>query len=478
MRFPARLLLGVIAAHAVLGVGSASAAVRPEITLWGHPAGLSNVSRLRLHWTPNFTPARATCTLDEREVPCGHELIQTRLTTGKHIVQVMAWRADGAVAVARTHWWTDLVPPSVPQITGTPTGWLQAGPVLLIAHSTDGQSQNIRYEYRFHSTPCPMSPCDTDPDGWQHVTGINGNWDRIQDFGTTTVEWRAQDRAGNYSAWTAPQVVRIDYIAPTVTTERPPPGLWHTGPVTVSATATDVGSGVAGFLYETTTGNGIWSAPQPGDSVTITADGLTGVRFAAYDAVGNMSPWQNDGPAVTGAWIDTTPPTLTTPYGAGRWTKFTAGVITWAADSGSGVASVEYETSTDGGGTWSDPQPGHEAWISQEGITEVRFRATDQAGNVTPWTIPTQLTTTMVDTTPPTLQLAASGSGAQTTVTATAADSGSGVSSVAYELSSDGGVTWTNYKWGATTEPFDPATTLVRFQATDTAGNTSAWVSP
>lgn len=473
VRVPARLLLGVIAVHAVLGVGSASAAVRPQITLWGHPAGVSNLSRLRLHWTPNFTPVRAVCTLDEREVPCGHELIQTRLTTGKHIVQVMAWRADGAVAVARTHWWTDLVPPSVPTVSGTPTGWVQDPPVLLIAHSTDGQSPIVHYEYRFTT-----SPYSTDPGDWQYVTGIDANWDRIADFGTTTVEWRAEDRAGNFSAWTAPQVVRIDWIAPTVTADRPPPGVWSTGPVSVSATATDVGSGVAGFLYETTTGNGIWSAPQPGDSVTITADGTTGVRFAAYDAVGNMSPWENDGPAVTGAWIDTTPPTLTTPYGAGRWTKFTSGVITYASDAGSGVASVEYETSTDGGETWSDPQPGNEAWISQEGITEVRFRATDQAGNVTAWTTPTQLTTTMVDTTPPTVQLASSGSGAQTTVTATVSDSGSGVSSVAYEFSYDGGATWTRFQWAATTEPFNPATTLVRFQATDNAGNTSDWVSP
>ena len=458
----------MIAAHAVLGVGSASAAARPQITLWGHPAGVSNLGWLRLHWTPNFKPVRAVCTLDEHRLPCGHELIQSDLTTGMHIIQVMAWRTDGAVAVARTHWWTDLVPPSVPKITGTPAGWVQDPPVLLIAHSTDGQSPIVHYEYRFNANSS----------GWQYVAGINANWDRVADFGTTTVEWRAQDRAGNYSAWTAPQVVRIDSIAPTVTAEPPPPGLWHNGPVTVSATGTDLGSGVAGFLYETTNGNGIWSAPEPGDSVTITADGTTGVRFAAYDAVGNVSAWQNDGPAVTGAWIDTTPPTLTTPYGAGRWTKFTSGVITYASDAGSGVASVEFETSTDGGETWSDPQPGHEAWISQEGVTEVRFRATDQVGNVTPWTVPTQLTTTMVDTTPPTVQLASSGSGAQTTVTATVTDSESGVSSVDYELSYDGGVTWTRNQWSATTEPFNPATTLVRFQATDNAGNTSAWVNP
>ena len=464
----------MIAAHAVLGVGSASAAARPQIMLWGHPAGVSNQSWVRMHWTPNFTPVRAVCTLDEHRLPCDHGDVQADLTTGKHIVQVMAWRADGAVAVARTHWWTDLVPPTVPKVYGTPSGWVAAGPVLLIAKgSTDRGSDVVHYEYRFTTSPFSDGTGD-----WQYVTGMTAQDFRVQDFGTTTVEWRAEDRAGNFSAWTAPQLVRIDWIAPAVTAERPPPGLWHNGPVTVSATATDVGSGVAGFLYETTNGNGVWSAPQPGDSVTITADGTTGVRFAAYDAVGNMSPWQNDGPAVTGAWIDTTPPTLTTPYGAGRWTKFTAGVITWATDSGSGVASVEYETSTDGGETWSDPHPGHEAWISEEGITEVRFRATDQVGNVTPWTVPTQLTTTMVDTTPPSVQLATSGSGAQTTVTATVADSESGVSSVAYELSDDGGATWTRYQWAATTEPFNPATTLVRFQATDNAGNTSAWVSP
>jgi len=196
----------------------------------------------------------------------------------------------------------------------------------------------------------------------------NGNWDRVADFGTTTVEWRAYDRAGNFSAWTAPQVVRIDWIPPNVTADRPP-GEWSTGPVTFTATATDVGSGVAGYLYETATGNGVWSAPQPGDAVTITAEGTTCVRFAAYDSAGNRSPWANDASSVTCAGIDATPPTLTTPYGAGRWMHYTSGVITYASDAESGVASVEYDTSTDGGLTWSDPQPGNEAWISQEGVS-------------------------------------------------------------------------------------------------------------
>jgi hypothetical protein len=472
VRLSARLLLGVIAAHAVLGVGGASAAARPQIVLWGHPAGLSNLSWLRMHWTPNFTPVRAVCTLDERRVPCGHELVQTDLTTGKHIVQVTAWRADGAVAVARAHWWTDLVPPSVPQVTGTPTGWVQDPPVVLVARSADSQSPVVHYAYRFTTSRYGEGPGE-----WQYVTGVEAGYDRIADFGTTTVEWRAEDGAGNVSAWTAPQVVRIDWIPPTVTAVGPPAGQWSTGPVTVSAAGTDVGSGVVGYLYETETGNDVWSAPQPGDSVTVTGEGFTGVRFAAYDAAGNTSRWVDDGRADTTVRIDTTPPTLTTPYGAGRWMHYASGVVTWAGDAESGVASVEYETSTDGGQTWSDPQPGHEAWISQEGITQVRFRATDTAGNVSPWTTPTLLTTTMIDYTPPALQLSSARSGSTVTVTADVSDAGAGIEDVYYDWSDDGGRSWAGHFHGTSVQVPDGPNTIVRFQAVDNAGNATPWVT-
>jgi hypothetical protein len=467
VRFPARLLLGVIAAHAALGAGSAAAAARPQITLWGQPAGLSNAGGFRMHWTPNFTPVRAVCTLDEHRLPCDHGLVQADLMTGKHLVQVTAWRGDGAVAVARAHWWTDLVPPTVPTVSGTPTGWVGSGPVVLVARgSTDVGSQIVHYEYRFDT-----SPYSTDPGDWQYVAG---NSDTIADFGTTTVEWRARDGAGNVSAWTAPQLVRIDWIAPAVTATGP--AGWQHGPVTVTASATDVGSGVAGYLYETAREDGVWSQPQPGDSATVTDDGITLVRFAAYDTAGNMSAWQTAAAAV-GAWIDTTPPTLTTPYGAGRWMHYTSGVVTYASDSGSGVRSVEYDTSTDGGETWSDPQPGNEAWISQEGVTEVRFRATDWAGNVTPWTTPTVLTTAMIDYTPPTLQLSSSQTGSTVTVTADVSDAGSGIEDVLYDYSDDGGASWAGHFRGTSMEVPAGPNTIVRFQAIDKAGNVTPWVT-
>jgi hypothetical protein len=470
VRFPARLLLGVIAAHAVLGVGSAAAAALPQITLSGQPVGLSNAGGLRMHWAANFTPVRAVCTLDEHRVPCDHGLVQSDLTTGKHVVQVTAWRAGGAVAVARAHWWTDLVPPTVPTVSGTPSGWVRSGPVLLIAGgSTDVGSQIVHYEYRFAT-----SPNGTEPGDWQYVSGIDGGSARIADFGTTTVEWRARDGAGNVSAWTAPQVVRIDYIAPTVTAEGP--AGWQDGPVTVTASATDVGSGVAGFVYETSTENGVWSQPRPGDSVTVADDGITLVRFAASDAAGNMSAWQTAG-TVVGAWIDTTPPTLTTPYGAGRWMHYTSGVVTYASDSGSGVASVEYDTSTDGGETWSDPQPGNEAWVSQEGVTEVRFRATDWAGNVTPWTTPTLLTTAMIDYTPPALQLSSSQTGSTVTVTADVSDAASGIEYVLYDYSDDGGASWAGHFHGTTVQLPAGPNTIVRFEAIDNASNVTPWVT-
>lgn len=458
-----RLLLAALVSPAFLGVGGAAAASRPHITLWGIPAHISDDPGLRMHWTPNFTPVRALCMLDEREVACGQRLIVAGLATGPHVVQVMAWSGDGRLAVARTHWKTDLVAPPVPTVSGAPDGWV-TGPVTITAGgSTDVGTSIAHYEYVLSSSP--------------HLTWY-GRTVTIAAEGTTTVAFQTIDRAGNASGWSAPQAVRIDRTPPAVTLQDRPPGPpWLTGPVTVSATATDSLAGVAQVEFETSSDCMTWSQPQPGAAAVISSEGINCVRFRATDDAGNVSAWSE-----TGAMVDSTPPTLTTPYGAGGWTRGPVLVVVYASDAFSGLRSVQYETSTDGGQTWSDPQPGNEADIAQPGITEVRFQATDWAGNSTPWTTPTAQTTALIDQTPPTVSPNGGGltwSGSPVAITAGATDAGgSGIFLVQHETSSDGGITWSDSQWGDTVVIGDHGTTLVRFRAFDNALNCGSWSTP
>jgi Big-like domain-containing protein len=648
VRFPARLLLGVIAAHAVLGVGSASAAARPHVAIGPDPGAYSNLATVSLQWTANFKPVRVLCTFDERELSCRNGSVTLHPATGSHVVQVTAWRANGAAVSARRRWTTDLIAPGVPTVSGAPTttdapwgwvnhpvtltagstdqrgsgvgdywilrdGWAKSeaqtvtvtregsteiqfaardrahnvsgwtapipvsidmtppqlslacsdeiggwdtGPVLVLAKATDGLSglADIEYEtssdgvawsapehnsayvatadgtsyVRFRATdragntsdwtqrefvvddplptvtvtggstawsatPVTITATASDPDvpgrlDIQHETSVDGGttWSDpawggsvvVSDTGTTLVRFRARDCVLMWSDWTIPDAdttAAVDQTAPEVRVSGGS-APWSTGPVKVTASATDTGSGVAGYRYETG-GPGAWSAPQPGDSVTISADGVVMVRFAAYDAVGNVSPWIANTASSAYVYVDATPPTLTTPYGAGEWMNGTSGVITYADDATSGLAGVEYETSTDGGDTWSDPQPGHEAWISREGITEVRFRASDQAGNVTPWTTPTRATTTMIDDTPPTLRLSSTQTGSTVTVTADVSDSGSGTEYVLYDWSDDGGMSWAGHFQGASVQVPAGPNTIVRFEAIDNASNVTPWVT-
>ena len=177
---------------------------------------------------------------------------------------------------------------------------------------------------------------------------------------------------------------------------------------------------------------------------------------------------------VVGTGGDTTPPTVSanvtgTQDSSGNYVG-SATVAVSASDTGSGVSTVEYRL--DGGvwQTYSAP-----VQVSTIGAHTVRYRATDVAGNTSP---EGSRSFTVVagggqDTTPPTVS--GSVAGAQdpsgnyvgsATVTATAADEGSGVASVEYQVNDQG--------WNPYTQPVritTPGQYVVLLRATDGAGN-------
>jgi fibronectin-binding autotransporter adhesin len=164
--------------------------------------------------------------------------------------------------------------------------------------------------------------------------------------------------------------------------------------------------------------------------------------------------------------------------------------------AGSGLASVQFEYSSNGGTSWTDAGAAETsgpfsftfATLLADDIYEARAIATDKAGNSTTSTA----VSFTIDTVAPTVAMTAPVNGAFTnknepTLSATASDNtgGSGLASVQFEYSSNGGTSWTDAGAAETSGPFSftfatplaDGTYEARAVATDKAGN-SATSSP
>ncbi|MFD8963752.1 OmpL47-type beta-barrel domain-containing protein [Streptomyces sp. NPDC059568] len=152
-----------------------------------------------------------------------------------------------------------------------------------------------------------------------------------------------------------------------------------------------------------------------------------------------------------------------------------ATVSVTATDEGSGVATTEYAVGADG--PWQPYTA--PVVVDQVGSHTIRYRATDQSGNVA---AEKSVAFTVVapptdDTAPPETSATVSGERddagnylSMATVTVTASDTGSGVNTIEYALGVGGA-------WQAYTAPVmvhQVGTHTVRYRATDKAGNAAA----
>lgn len=171
------------------------------------------------------------------------------------------------------------------------------------------------------------------------------------------------------------------------------PGAAIRDSVTLSATASDNGTGVASVRFQyTPAGAGNWQdicvdtdAPYicSGDS-TLVADGLYDLRATATDFVG----YTTTSAVVANRRVDNTAPTatLTNP---GSPLRGTIALSSTASDGGSGLASVKVQRSPAGAGTWTDICTGtttaspcsFATTAVPDGDYDLRVQATDAAGN-------------------------------------------------------------------------------------------------
>jgi hypothetical protein len=284
----------------------------------------------------------------------------------------------------------------------------------------------------------------------------------------------------------------VDTTAPSVPVAAGGSLAWQAVPsIAISASgATDLGSGLAGYDYRTSTdGGATWSMPSPGSLDSPSFDGETLVQFAAVDKAGNMSAWAPaPDTAEATARIDNLAPFVPTVSGGDLQWQNAAAVVISASDGadvgGAGFDHYEYRTSTDGV-NWSAPAAGSSVPISADNETFVQFRSVDAVGNASSWapTTPDAGSTVRIDRTIPTNPVVSGGTAgwqnvASALVTAGGSTDaqGAGVAFYQYRSSTDGGQTWSAPALGTSLLVSAEGQTLVEFQSVDNANLDSAWI--
>ena len=252
----------------------------------------------------------------------------------------------------------------------------------------------------------------SDPSGWMTIPQ---GWDtRTVADGLYDLRVVVTDRAGNTTTSTAVTGRRVDNTPPTANLPDPGANLRRT--VTLAATGSDSGSGIATVTYQrsdpTTPGN--WMTIPAAWDTTSVADGTYDLRVVIVDVAGNQAI-----STVTGRLVDNTAPSAT----MGSLSSAIRGTVTLgssATDSGSGIASVAYERQQVGTSGWVATPATFDTSTVADGDYDFHVIATDVAGNST---TSAPVRTHIDNTSPrPTSVSPANGAGsvsANTTVTAT-----------------------------------------------------------
>jgi adhesin/invasin len=371
---------------------------------------------------------------------------------------------------------------------GDPGSYL-AGTVQLSYSPTSADIASVQFGFRPSGSsgayapigaPVTSAPYNID---WLTTAVADGSYD---------IEVLVTDSAGNTSSDLL-SAKTVDNTAPSgAAMTAPLAGSDVAGTIALGATAADATSGVATVAFQikatgdasfTTVDADTNGAPFTGTWNTIgKPDGPAEAQVVVTDRAGNTFT-----SATVSFTIDNTAPSVTVTAPAA-----TNGAAALAATGSADIQTVKYEISAHGLNTWTTVAtvgtPFGASWASgtfAEGLYDVRATATDGGGNTG-----TGTTTVLVDRTAPIAAFtqpgaAATVGGATAALAATASDTGSGVSTVTFQVRPNGSIGAFTDIATDTTAPFAATwdTTALasgqyelRVLTTDVAGN-SATVS-
>ena len=154
-----------------------------------------------------------------------------------------------------------------------------------------------------------------------------------------------------------------DTVAPSTTASAP--AGWVRGPASVSLSATDTHTWVAGTRYRVN-GAAVSTYTAP---VSVSAEGTNTIEYASVDGAGN-----NEATSTVTVRVDNTAP-VSTDDAPTEWATGPVTVHLLATDAISGVASTRYVL--DG----AEAIEGTSVTISEDGTHTITYASTDVAGN-------------------------------------------------------------------------------------------------
>lgn len=354
--------------------------------------------------SPFTCPQGNTCS---RTLPNGNGAINYTVTASQ------SGMSDNGSTTWKRDTTSPTVTPNVPSVTGS-NGWFNTIPVAISVTGSDALSG--------------LSSAQVSINGgtWQSNASLSSD-------GAYTVAFRAVDNAGNIATTTKP--INIDKTSPTIVawaySGQVGANGWYISEADVTADAVDATSGIDTLLLSDNGGVGQVLPVMLGD-------GVHNLIITATDKAGNSKSVSvtlnidSKGPTIS--------PTVSAIGGTNGWYVSEADVNATASDNVSGMQGT-VEISQDNGSSWS-ALPVH----LTEGMHAVKFRASDNAGNLS-----TSSLNVNVDTTPPTFTASTIGAKgnagwyvSNTTTTVSPDDALSGVDHVEYDQNSAGWQTGTS----------------------------------
>jgi len=340
----------------------------PATTIESAPSDPSASDTAAFAFSASEGGATFECRLDAGSwTPCASPESYAGLADGGHTFSVRATDTAGNVdATPASFAWT--VDTAAPETT------------IDTAPSDPSSSSTPTFEFSSNEAGSTFE-CRLDRGVWTACTSpesLAGLAD-----GSHTFEVRATDAAGTTDPTPASHTWTVDATPPGGGLADP--GQYLRATVALTASPTDAGAGVQSVDFQLSPADaGTWTSIDVDTSdpygvawdTTGEADGLYDLRVVVTDNAGNVTP----SAVVEDRVVDNTAPgaTMNDP---GAYLRATVSLTSSTSDTGSGVASVAYQRSAAGAGSWTPAAASWDTASVADGLYDLRVVVTDNAGN-------------------------------------------------------------------------------------------------